>query len=347
MRQLSVYAFANAKIRAMLSFLIPAETFNRLLEVKGVYEILEELKKTPYGPVLEQSGGLDPLDLQAIERALVRHELAVCRKIQAMLSSKPEKDFLALLVQRYEVEQLKVCLRLWHRRQPVVLNDYIAETGISHDIDYRKIVSAGSIEEIILLLDHTAYKQPLMQARQKYRERHASFYLEAGLDADYYARLLAATGRFSRIDRGIAGRILGVEIDIRNINWLVRLRKYYGLGMGEMMEGVVSGGTWITRERVRGMYVSDGLGSVVQSVALGPYARIKDMVEDHVAVMENFLYGFLLQEVKKALSGFPFTIGTVLGYLVLKHRETRNIVSVLYARHFGWEKEQIAPVISV
>jgi vacuolar-type H+-ATPase subunit C/Vma6 len=54
-----------------------------------------------------------------------------------------------------------------------------------------------------------------------------------------------------------------------------------------------------------------------------------------------------LREIKAALSGFPFTIGTVMGYLTLKSRETKNIISLLHAKEYGWRKEEITPMLSI
>jgi V/A-type H+-transporting ATPase subunit C len=346
MRQLSKYSFANAKIRAMLSFLLDPATFTSMLEVVNRDEVIELLRKTPYAYIFEGVSS-ENFDISRIERALFRHDIALHQKLFAMLSGQPEKDFVALLLQRYEIEELKVVLRIWHKKAPVDLQDYIVQRVISFDIDFKKVLAAPTIEEIILLLDHTPYKNALMSVREKYRAHNASFYLESGLDLDYYNRLNEAIKRFTGVDRGIAARILGIEIDIQNINWLVRLRKYYSLGIGEMLEWFIPGGAWIAKDRVRDLYVSDGLTKVVESVSLGPYARIKEMAEGNMAAMEAFLYSFLLQEVKKALAGFPFTVGTVLGYLVLKHRETRNIISILNAKQFGWDKERILPLLNL
>jgi V/A-type H+-transporting ATPase subunit C len=346
MRELSKYAFANAKIRAMLSFLIDPAGFSALLEAKDIYELIEGLKKTAYKEVIERLSP-DEFELKNLEKELLRHDLAIYRKVEASLSGKKEQEFVALLRQRFELEQLKVILRIWHKKIPVIWQDYLIGEDISFAIDYKKIILAESLAEIILLLDHTPYKPALLKVKDKFKERNSTFYLEAALDLDYYRRLSEALEKFSAGDKKVASRILGVEIDIENINWLIRLRKYYSLGMGEMLEWVIPGGQWVNKEAVRNFYATDGLTKVAESVSLGPYIRIKDLVQENVSLIENFLYTFLAREVRKTLSGFPFTIGTVLGYLILKHKESRNIVSLFNAKQYGWNKEQIIPLLSL
>jgi V/A-type H+/Na+-transporting ATPase subunit C len=346
MRQLAKYSFANAKIRAMLSYLLTAEDFNGLLEARDQEDALDLLKKTRYSDVLQQ---VQPEDnnIVHLEREFLKNDLAVYRKVENTLAGQGEREFVSLLRQRYELEEIKVFLRIWHQKLAVSWEDYLVEGKICYDIDFKKLLSASSIEEFILLLDHTPYKAALLAGREKYKEKNSSFYLEAALDIDYYRRLLACIDKFTNADQKVARKILGIEVDIENINWLIRLRKYYALGIGEMLEWFIPGGQWINKEAVRKYYVTDGLTKVVESVSFGPYAKIKDLAQENVVLVENFLYEILLHQVRTALSGFPFTIGTVMGYLILKRQETRNIISLLNAKQYGWRKEEITPLLNI
>ena len=346
MLQLAKYSFANAKIRAMLSYLLPPETFLSLLDSKDVYELMDGLKKTPYKGIIEKSSQENP-DIKYLEKELLKEDIAAYRKVYGAIPGKAEKEFVFLLLERYELEELKVVLRIWHKKIPVDLGEYIIEGNICRQIDFKKIIQAGAIEEVILLLDETPYLKPLLKIKDKFKESNSLFYLEAALDVDYYTRLNKQVGLFSGLDQKAARKILGVLVDTENINWLIRLRKYYSLGIGEMLEFVLPGGRRINKDTVRNFYTTDGLAKIVESVSFGPYAKIKDLVEENVALIENFLYEFLSREVKVALSGFPFTIGTVLGYLILKHRETRNIVSLLNAKYYGWKRQETEPLLSL
>jgi V/A-type H+/Na+-transporting ATPase subunit C len=346
MGQLAKYAFANAKIRAMRSYLLEPAVFNALLDAADRYECIEILKKTPYKVFFTDTSSQGN-DLQELEKKFIQYDLGIFRKVADTLSSKAEQELVALFCQRYELEELKVVLRIWHHKLPVNWQDHIVAGRISYDIDFAKLVAAQHIEEFILLLDHTPYKKPLLRARQIYKDHNSSFYLEASLDVDYYERIIACIDRFSSVDQKVARKILGIEVDIENINWLIRLRKYYSLGIGEMLEWFIPGGQWIHKDSVRKYYTTDGLTKVVESVSLGPYAGIKELAQDNVLLIENFLHEILLGEVRSALSGFPFTIGTVMGYLVLKQQETKNIRSLLHAKEYGWHKEEITPLLSL
>lgn len=346
MRQLATYAFTNAKVRAMLSYLISPAEFTRLLEAKTIYEAIDILKSTRYSDVFEDIEA-QALDLAALEKKLALKDLAIYRKVYDSISRRREKEFVALLAQRYEIDDIKVALRLWHSKEQRTADDYILGGKVTSEIDFGKIISAETIEEIIILLDKTVYKESLLRARDKFKSTKSLFYPEAALDVDYYNRLIDCVMKFSPTDKRTAQRILGVEIDSENIQWLIKLRKYYSLGLGEMLDWFIPGGSRISKNTLRGIYTSDGISKVVEGLAFGPYVQIKDLAEENIYLIENFLYEILLKEVRIALAGNPFTIGTVLGYLILKRRETKNIVSILYAKSYGLKGEDITHLLNL
>ena len=347
MRDLATYAFINAKIRAMLSFLISPGLFSRMLEAEDIYKAMELLKEAPYYKNIIENTGKEITDLRIIEKQLIKNDLDIHRKIYRSIPGKIERELVSFFIEKYELEQLKVALRIWNKKTPVNIDDFILGEKISFDIDYKKIIYAPNIEEIIFLLDDTPYRRPILNARERFKEKGSIFYLEASMDVGYYSRLFSCLESLSPRDKDVAKGIIGIQIDIENINWLIRMRKYYSLAAGEMLEWVIPGGSKINKENITKFYVTDGLTKIVDSVALGPYARIKDLIEENMSLIENFLHEVLLKEVKKALSGYPFTIGTILSYLILKNSETRNVVSLLYAKSLGLKKEETALLLNI
>jgi V/A-type H+-transporting ATPase subunit C len=307
MRELAAYSFINAKIRAMISFLISPELCSRMLEAEDIYKAIEILKESPYHKDALKDIPKEIIDLRVIEKQFIRNDLEIYRKIHRSIPGKIEKELMGLFIEKYELEQLKVALRIWNKKMPVNADDFFLDEKISFGIDYKKIIYAPNIEEIILLLEDTPYRKPILNARGKFKERGSAFCLEAAMDMDYYQRLLSCVELLSSRDQEIAKRVIGIEIDTENINWLIKMRKYYSLAAGDILEWVIPGGTRINKESIISFYTTDGLTKIVDSVALGPYARIKEMIEENMSLIENFLHEVLLKEVKKALSGYPFT----------------------------------------
>jgi V/A-type H+-transporting ATPase subunit C len=346
MHDLAKYSFANAKIKAMLSYLLKPELFNRLADAKDIYEFMDMLKNTPYAQILKAQNK-EKAQLQKIEKELLCYDLNIHHKIYDIFSSRQEKYFILLFTQYYEVEELKVILRIWHKKVEVNIEEYLLDAKVAFNIDFKRIMDARNIEEIILLLDHTPYGKALLPAREKFKERNSSFYLEAALDADYYQRLSQATNNFLASDRKIAQKILAIQIDIENINWLIRMKKYYSLEIGEMMQLLIPGGERVSKDSLRALRVSDDTAKIVESISTGPYAKLKELIETNIYFLEQFLYGVLNLQVRKALAGFPFTIGIALGYLILKRAETRSIISLMYAKILDIKRQEIEHLVNI
>ncbi|MFA5319609.1 MAG: V-type ATPase subunit [Candidatus Omnitrophota bacterium] len=347
MRDLSKYSFANARIRAMLSALLPESFFFSLAEAKDIQEALALFKGTVYAGLQEGARISTAADLPVAERFIAAEESAAYKKVIFSLPAGREKDFLVLLRQKQEIEQLKTVLRIWHRKLPVAWEDYINKDESGSVLDFVGLMNAETIEEFILLLEDTPYKRALMKAREKFKREGKLFLLEVALDVDYYERVSEAIARLSGPDRRTASRIIGVEIDIENINLLLRSRKYYSQNMSEMLDWFIPGGLRLNKDNVRGVYTSDGITQVVNSLSFGPYAHIKGIFEENFFLIEGFLYGLLLREVRSALSGFPFTIGTAIGYLVSSRRQSGLLVSLLYAKAYGHSKDDVVQALNI
>lgn len=341
MGQLAKYSYTNAKIRAMASSLLDDATWIKLKASRDAAEIVEILKATPYRELATSLEGPDQLETE-----LLKNNVAMHRKVVEAMTTKTEKKLVETLLERYEIEQLKTALRIWHKQAPVDLTNYLYAGRIRHSIDFKKIAHAPSYEEIVFQLGGTPYVHALIKTRDRYQATGALFYIEVALDMDYYYRLEDLVEDLSKTDQKMAKTILGVEIDIENIHWLIRLRKYYSLNMGEILDWVIPGGARITKESMRKLYVADGLSELAAMISPGPYAPLKELLEDKGQMLEQFLHEILNHQVKRAMAGFPFTIGTILGYLDLKQDETACLISLLYAKKFGWQKENIETVIA-
>ena len=58
-------------------------------------------------------------------------------------------------------------------------------------------------------------------------------------------------------------------------------------------------------------------------------------------MIEELLLEILRQEVTRLLRGNPFTIGIMLSYFFLKHREVTRLSTILNAKYYGLDEDQI------
>lgn len=341
MAGLGTYAYLNAKLRAKLSKLISPEEYEKLLRAADVNAVLDVLRQTEYREGLENVGSAQ--DLVRAEAALLGH-LILCHREVAAHSKGAVRKFVEELMRKYEVENLKVILRAWSAHEAT---DFIRREAICNEIPLDAILKAETIEEVIVLLGDTPYRKPLAEARERYKRTGSVFYLEVALDKELYEATWGAIGELSPRDRGIALKLIGIEIDILNINSILRSKRYYNLGLAEILGLMIPGGFQIKEELVREVYPGRDHASLISALLTGVYGALPHSLRTEKEVqalhmLEGLLKETYAQQLRRALGGFPFTIGTAIAYLRLKKMEVSNIITILNAKAFNLPPEDIS-----
>jgi V/A-type H+-transporting ATPase subunit C len=341
MSALATYAYLNARLRAKLSKLISPQLYEQLARTADLATLLGALRQTEYAASFQTA--LSAQDIPRAEAALVEQLILSHREVAA--HSKGEvRHFIEELMRQFEVENLKVILRVWKAKEG---SEFVYRGYISNEIPVDAILQAETIEEIIVLLGDTPYRKPLGDAREKYKRTDSLFYLEVALDRELYEATWAAIQDLSPPDRRIASKLIGIEIDILNINSILRSKRYYNLGLADVMELMIPGGSKVKEELVREAYPGRDYASVMSALLTGVYGTVPHALRtvkevQALHLLEGFLRETYARELRKALGGFPFTIGTAIAYLRLKKLEVSNIITLLNAKAFDRPPEEIA-----
>jgi len=338
------YAFINAKLRARLSKLLPQETINRLAAAHSLDEALGYLRDTPYeivGEIYKKTG-----DLKLGELELFRQEVGICTEILKYINRELTRIIRAMAM-RYEVENLKNGLRLFFDktvRKRSIENAvyYLYREPILHDISIDKIINAGGIEQVIDALDKSPYADIVRKGWPVVEQKKTIFFLEVELDRYYYSNLMKEAKGLNRRDESILRRLIGVEIDLLNINWIIRIKSYYSVETDLLRGLVIPGGHSLHGSILEEALHMEDPSAVIQSISKMKYAGIlsaatPDMhdVASRLSMIENILHEIMIEEARKALAGYPFTIGIIISYFVLKRNEIKRIQTILNAKQYG------------
>ncbi len=334
---LGKYAYLNAKIRARLSRFLTEYDVEKLVSAGNVDEAYNVLRQTSYARLFEKVDSSVPLP--EVENLVFTNE--VYHYLELMRDAHGDvKEVVRAMLRHYEIENLKQILRVWHNKKQFEMNQFLFRGRILEEIPVDKLLKSENFEELILHLDQTPYKSALMRMRELYNQTGNLFYIEVGLDVQYYLELWNKLSRLSAADRKVAQRLIGIEIDIRNINWVVRFRYYHKLPMGEALKLLIPNGYRVSEEFVRESYLSENMRAVIEGLLTKFYLDIPAMslAEDDLSnlqALEAVLWQFLFREVTRCLSGYPFSIGILMAYLTLRKIDTQNIISVLNGKMYG------------
>jgi V/A-type H+/Na+-transporting ATPase subunit C len=348
----AAYGFINAKLRARISKILPQEFFMRMARARSFIEAVGMLRETVYADVdrvYSQTG-----DLLLAELELHREEMAVVSEL-GHYGTDDTRVFASVVVQQYEVENLKNAIRLWFERavrgrsveQKV---PYVMRRGTAHAIDFDALINAADLSVTASVLEKTPYAAIIRAHAAEVTAQSSVFPLEMALDRWYYRELLETADRLDRRDAEIAKRLIGIQIDVVNVNWVVRLSEYYDISLGTLRRSLLPGGLWFDVSQLEASFQSDHPADTLASTLSGRYPAMAGHTPEgdrlrSLALLEDVLQQVLHHEVHKVLGGYPFTIGIVLAYVFLKQNEIRSITTVLNGRYYELDPARIGSML--
>lgn len=352
---LKTYAFVNAKLRTRISKILPEEFIRQLIHSPSLAESVQMLEDTDFQPVqriYEQTG-----DIKMAELELLRREVEIYLELENLLEEEVQ-GFVQALTERFEIEVLKNAIRLWfdrgvRGRSIENAGGYLLRRPIHHSIDLDGIINADTLEQVGDLLERTPYAGILREQAARVMETGSLFPLELALDRFFYLQLVETAEQLKPRDREIARRLVGVEIDLQNVGWLIRFKHFYSLDTDQALGYILPGGLNLSVDLMRESYASERADREMSALVGKRYPELSTLLstQDQVksaarlTMIERILEQIMALEVRKILTGYPFTVGIILAYFILKANEIRKIMTVLNAKFYNWPEDRILAVI--
>ncbi|MBN2104007.1 V-type ATPase subunit [bacterium] len=331
MSSIDTYGLINAKVRTMRSYFLTEAQYRQLVESKSLREFWALLSQTRYAPLVEKVNYQEPVQ---VEQSFLLAEIQQLNQIKKY-SHKRTSDVLNRLMERYDGEKLKIILRSWFRQGKG--SNEILPDRILYDFPIQAMVQAKDIHEIIFLLEGTPFQKVLYEARQNYIETRSLFPLELAIDRRIYQRLLDIKSFINRRDRRIVERLIGVEIDLKNLEWIGRFKKYYQLSSAQIADYLLPHGYRLGKEQIRQSLGGDSITKILLQIMRGMNADLPAEMEGELALkaLDLFLKEVLMREARRAFGEFPFSIGSVLGYFYLMRLEMQNLRMMVQAKQYN------------
>jgi V/A-type H+-transporting ATPase subunit C len=350
---LTKYGFINAKLRARLSKIFSDDLYNQLIHARSLVEAIQFFQNTDFSFIEEiytKTG-----DLMSIELELFNREVQFYVEVERFVN-KGVLKFVEALAMSFEIENLKNCLRLWFdrsiRKRDISLPAlYLYRGTIHYDLKPDKIIGAESLDEIARILKKTPYSDIILQSKDWILKKNSIFLAEVLFDQYFYDNLLEQINNLSGRDFDIAKKFIGVEIDLQNVNWLIRFKSLYNLPIEEAMQYILPSdfiGKNGANETIETIYKSGSIQDILKTFLKKSYKRFLPLLAggspdmtSKFALIEQILENIMMFEVSSVMRGYPFTIGIILAYFILKKNEIKRIMTILNAKYYGIQEDRL------
>lgn len=348
------YAFINAKLRARISKLISENILQQMINAHSLDEALVILRDTPYrilDDIYRKTG-----DLKLGELELLKGEINLYIDIEKYIHGDT-LDLVRALLTMYEIDKLKNAVRLFfdrkiRKRTIDTAALYVLRDKILYDIPVDQIINADNLEEISRALETTPYSAIIEKNSETVIRKGSLFLLEIALDHFYYKNLVSTAKKLSDRDKKDALRIIGVEIDLQNINWILRFRRFYDLSLEEVLTLIIPGGYNLGIGLLEEAYTSQNITRILHGIIKTNYPGLSTLLSSQQAestsellLIERILERIMIHEIQRILSGYPFTVGIVLSYFILKKIEIIKIKAILNAKQYKISEDRIKGVL--
>jgi len=339
-----------ARIRGEKGKFLDRQQIHSLAEFRSQSEILGVLADGTYGKELsELKEGSSPIET---ERAV---RLGFARGVRALLSSSqgPARHFLLEFSRRFDAYDLAAIVvfkaqgKTWEEfvstRQPLAL---------LKEAELHRLYSMDDLRTIVGIVGDRALVN-----------RVKGFSMEdlAGEKASLVRDIITGWGeerfynyvndKLRGFDRESCLPIAGGTVDLANLTIILRSKL---IGIPNVRDHLIPS-TWKLDDRTRDqLLVAQDVTQALDLASSHPYyhnilsgARQKYEETKSLSFLEVALRKHSTHISKRIFLGFPYTLGVILAFLVLKENEARNLAAIVAGVGSGIKPDQIRSLIAI
>ena len=340
MKGLFAYSGLTTKIRAMQSNLISRLQYEEIANLKSVPELFAYLQQHQgYRHLFAnmEASTIHRGDIEALLRFSTFRDFS---KIYNFANGKQRK-YLDLYFMKYEIEVLKRYMRnILDNREDLTLSVIRNDFELHSKINTSKVAESATMEEFINNLKDTRYYEPLSELRTA--ENLTLFDYEMRLDQFLYAAIWKVKDTFFKgVDAQVITNSYGFKIDMMNIMWLYRGKKYYNIGSPQILSLLIPISYKLKTKDMKTLADAEDLDkfySVLNNTYYKKYFEEHRLEEISMEELEeSILYTMHVRDYQKN----PYSIAAINTYLFLKEREISNLIKATECIRYGYPAEEI------
>lgn len=341
------YSAVAAKLKSMHGRCLSSTDFESLAQKSSVSEICAYLKNTEaYGRAFAD------MDTGNAHRGEVEFRLneSFFDEYERLYSfmDRDKREVLRYWFKRREINLLSVGLQhvfthesLRKESMKVGLNDFFDKHS---KINIEALAAAKAVEDIANACENTPYYGILKRAD----EVGSNFFsVTMTLDGRYYGELWRVKDKFlGKEERAIFAELVGSIIDMLNIMWIYRGKKYFGFESELIYTYMLPIRYRLTQEQLTEMANAADAERIVAVLAGTKYAELFEKRTEGYFIEEMY-HSAIYSISKKVFRSHPKTMAAVFAYLHLKEYEINMITMIIEGVRYRHEPVAIRKHINI
>ncbi|WP_300408535.1 V-type ATPase subunit [Lagierella sp.] len=321
------FAAVNTKISGLSKNLLTNKDYQQILSMSQP-EILDFLKKKEF---------IESTDFQELDYLSVHLKRVLIQKMRAMgyFLGNRYKTLMDLIIDRYEIDDVKKAIRnIYNKNMDISKDSFVIRPDF-----FKKVVEKGNVIDFIDSLSEESYYSYLRNYKEIEDEK-LLFYLEMSLDRFHYSDIFKFCEKLDKGSRKKAKELFGTIIDLKNLVWIYRAKKFYNVQDTLIYNYSIFRGLKFGPEELLKLSRMD-LDSFVDSIFKTDYGFLFSGNKNTDLYMSLEMDRFLYDRFYDYLRGNGFNIGKVLGYILIYEFQIKDIMVIMQGKEFKMEEETL------
>ncbi len=333
------YSGISAKIRAMESRLLSPSQYEELAGNNSVADAIAYLKGlTAYSECLS---GYDAVNIhrRQLEKVISNSLYSDFIRLYKFADMN-QKQFLNIYFLRFEVAIVKECLCTLFETEAreksfFQIKDFFKKhTGI----DLNQLSTAVSIDDFIEKTRSSELYQTLLNISNLSSPGLAEY--EMALDSYYFTQFWKRCKKLlHNEDYTAITDIYGHKIDLLNIQWIYRAKKYHNMSIGQIYSVVIPIHYKLKAAELKAMIEADSVEALYSLVSSSYYGKFTSADSGHS--LEDVYYKLQDDSNDKISRQYPFSAAILNNYLHKKETERNRIISIIEGIRYGMDTNSI------
>lgn len=333
MGNLFAYSGVSTKLRAIQSRLFTREEYLELASCQNVTEAVNYLRRHPgYQQVFAQYEGED-LHREKIENILEQMTGIDFQKIYRFCSMQ-QRNFLDMYFQKYEIGILKKCLGMIFDHRDVQIDLSYFKDFFSHHsrLDPERLAECKNVDMLLAAVEHTQYASCLGKVRE--RPDATLWDYEVALDYEFFLDFWNQRKKYLKGEAlEMVTEIYGVKMELLNIQWLVRGKKYYNMSPPRLYAMMLPVGVHLNKAVLRRMTdaaTPEEFRDILAGTYYGkhyPQFGVGDTEQMYTQIRQGLQHKLARRE--------PYSLAVIVSYIFDKEFEIDRLTSILECIRYG------------
>lgn len=337
----SNYACINTKLMAMKSGMLNRRDYQTMIKAQTLQEVFDYLKNQTYYSHFLEDIDTEHLHRSELEVPLNRMKINMIEKLIHYLQ-KEEKAFLKTFLIRSDVECLRILIRGIARGEDLNnLSGFMVYSEKYTAIPFDKLLKSKDWDSFKKALSGTMYYR-LLEIYKDVSVEEDLFPIEKSLERFYYDKIKMQVKELN--EKRHKELILAIRsgIDLLNLVWFYRGKKFYHLSREELLAYSLRGGNKINDQIIQKLSEIKNVEAFNEIVknSFKEYLFLFNHTKTLDLYMERRRERYLYYSYLRLFNGKKGGLGRVYAFIRLIEFEIEDITSIIESKRYQMSAEE-------